>query len=69
MLAKKPIQYYHLAQSKRIFTTAVNPIGRGTNAKTRKVFHVFIASKKYFELLKLIEYEQKEKEQNENTNA
>ena len=69
MLAKKPIYNYDLEQCNKLFKKGVNPIGCGINDKTGKVFHVFIASKKYFEMLKLIEYEQKEKEQNENTNA
>ena len=69
MLAKKPIYNYDLEQCNQLFKKGVNPIGCGTNDKTGKVFHVFIASKKYFEMVKLIEYEQKEKEQNENANA
>ena len=69
MLAKKPIYNYDLEQVNLLLKKGVNPIGVGTNNKTGKVFHVFIASKKYFEMLKLIEYEQKEKEQNENTNV
>ena len=63
MLAKKPIYNYDLEQVNLLLKKGVNPIGVGTNNKTGKVFHVFIASKKYFEMLKLIEYEQKEKEQ------
>ena len=63
MLAKKPIYNYDLEQCNQLFKKGVNPIGCGTNDKTGKVFHVFVASKKYFEMLKLIEYEQKEKEQ------
>ena len=47
----------------QLFKKGVNPIGCGTNDKTGKVFHVFIASKKYFEMLKLIEYEQSENKQ------
>ena len=56
MLAKKPIYNYDLEQCNQLFKKGVNPIGCGTNDKTGKVFHVFIASKKYFEMLKLIEY-------------
>ena len=69
MLKTKPVYNYDLDQCNALFKKGVNPIGCGTNDKTGRVFHVFIASKKYFEMLKLIEYEQKEKEQNENANA
>lgn len=60
MSGKKPIYNYDLEQCNKLFKKGVNPIGVGVNDKTGKVFHVFIASKKYFEMLKLIEYEQSE---------
>jgi len=57
MLAKKPIYNYDINQCNSLFKKGVNPIGCGVNNKTGKVFHVFIPSKKYFEMLKLIEFE------------
>ena len=60
MLMKKPIYNYDLELCNQLFKKGVNPIGVGTNKKKRKVFHVFVANKKYFDMVKLIEFEQKE---------
>lgn len=60
MLMKKPIYNYDLEMCNQLFKKGVNPIGVGTNNKTGKVFHVFVANKKYFDMVKLIEFEQKE---------
>lgn len=61
MLKKKPIYNYDIEQVNQLLKKGVKPIGVGVNDKTGNVFHVFIASKTYFEMLKLIEYEQREK--------
>ena len=63
MLAKKPIYNYDLEQGNQLFKKGVNPMGCGTNETTGIVFHVFVASKKYFERLKLSEYAQSENKQ------
>ena len=57
MLKHKPIYNYDIEQCNHLFKKGVNPIGCGINERTGNVYHVFIASKKYFEMLKLIGYE------------
>ena len=60
MLMKKAIYISGLELCNQRFKKGVNPIGVGTNNKTGKVCHVFVANKKYFDMVKLIEFEQKE---------
>lgn len=57
MLRNKPIYNYNIEQCNQLFKKGVNPIGCGIGDKDGRVYMVFIASKKYFEMLKLIEYE------------
>ena len=60
MLMKKPIYNYDLELCNQLFKKRVISIGVVTNNKTGKVFHDFVANKKYFDMVKLIEFEQKE---------
>ena len=57
MLKNKPVYNYDIEQCNQLFKRGINPIGCGTNDKTGNVFHVFVASKKYFDMVKLINYE------------
>lgn len=59
MLRNKPVYNYDIEQCNQLFKRNVNPIGCGINDKTGRVFHVFIANKKYFDMVKLINYEMK----------
>ena len=59
----KPVYNYDLDQVNALFKRGVFPIGIGVNNNTGNTYVVFKANMRYFDTLKLIEYEQKEKEQ------
>ena len=63
MLKTKPVYNYDLDQCNALFKKGIFPIGIGTNNKTCNTYVVFKANMRYFDTLKLIEYEHKEKEQ------
>ena len=63
MLKTKPVYNYDLDQCNALFKKGIFPIGIGTNNKTGNTYVVFKANMRYFDTLKLIAYEQKEKEQ------
>ena len=67
MMKTKPVYNYDLDQVNALFKRGVFPIGIGVNNKTGNTYVVFKANMRYFDTLKLIEYEQKESQ--ENTNA
>ena len=67
MMKTKPVYNYDLDQVNALFKRGVFPIGIGVNNKTGNTYVVFKANMRYFDTLKLIEYEQKETK--ENTNA
>jgi hypothetical protein len=56
----KPIYNYDLEQCNRLFKKGVVPIGVGTNNNSGSVFVVFRANRKYFDTVKLLEYEDTE---------
>ena len=62
MMKTKPVYNYDLDQVNALFKRGVFPIGIGVNNKTGNTYVVFKANMRYFDTLKLIEYEQKEKE-------
>lgn len=57
MLKSKPVYNYDIEQCNQLFKKGIKPIGCGINDKTGNVFHVFIASKKYFDMVKLVNFE------------
>ena len=59
-MTKKPVFNDGIQICNLLFKKGVNPIGCGVNKRTNQVYHVFIPSKKYFEMLKLISYEMAE---------
>ena len=59
-MTKKPVFNYDIQICNLLFKKGVNPIGCAVNERTNQVYHVFIPSKKYFEMLKLISYEMAE---------
>ena len=63
MMKTKPVYNYDLDQVNALFKRGVFPIGIGVNNKTGNTYVVFKANMRYFDTLKLIEYEEKEKEQ------
>lgn len=60
MMKTKPVYNYDLNQVNALFKKGVFPIGIGVNDKTGNTYVVFKANMRYFDTLKLIEYEQKE---------
>lgn len=56
----KPIYNYDLEQCNRLFKKGVVSIGVGTNNNSGSVFIVFRANRKYFDTVKLLEYEDTE---------
>lgn len=57
----KPIYNYDLQECNLLFKKNIHPIGCGIGDKDGRVFHVFMADKRYFDAVKLIKYEQSEK--------
>ncbi|HAU86018.1 MAG TPA: hypothetical protein DCW90_11125 [Lachnospiraceae bacterium] len=53
----KPIYNYDLDQCNALFKKGVFPIGVGRNDKTGNVYIVFKANMRYFDTLKLLQYE------------
>ena len=60
MMKTKPVYNYDLEQVNALFKRGVFPIGIGVNNKTGNTYVVFKANMRYFDTLKLIEFEQKE---------
>lgn len=58
----KPVYNYDLEQCNALFKKGVFPIGIGTNNKTGNIYVVFKANAKYFDSLKLVEYEKMEEQ-------
>lgn len=59
----KPIYNYDLEECNRLFKKGVFPIGCGIGDKQGEVYHVFMANRKYFDMIKLIHYENEEMKQ------
>lgn len=55
----KPVYNYDIEQEQcnRPFKKGIVPIGVGTNNNSGSVFVVFRANRKYFDTIKLLEYE------------
>lgn len=53
----KPVYNYDIEQCNRLFKKGIVPIGVGTNNNSGSVFVVFRANRKYFDTIKLLEYE------------
>ena len=66
MMKTKPVYNYDLNQVNALFKRGVFPIGIGVNNKTGNTYVVFKANMRYFDTLKLIEYEQKEMQKKTN---
>lgn len=64
MLKSKPVYNYDIEECNKLFKKGIFPIGCGVGDKDGRVFHVFVASRKYFDAVKLINYEMKEKQNN-----
>ena len=62
VIENKPVFNYDIEQCNRLFKKGVMPIGVGTNNRSGNVYHVFRANRKYFDTLKLLEYEDTENE-------
>ena len=54
MLRTKPVFNYDIEECNLLFKDGVFPIGCGTGDKDGRVFHVFIANRQYFDVLKQI---------------
>lgn len=61
MLKNKPVYNYDIEECNQLFKKGIFPIGCGIGDKDGRVFHVFAASRKYFDMVKLIHYEMNEK--------
>ena len=57
----KPIYNYDLQECNLLFKKGIHPIGCGVGNKDGRVYHVFMADKKYFNAVSLIKYEQMDK--------
>ena len=57
----KPIYNYDLQECNLLFKKGIHPIGCGVGNKDGRVYHVFMADKKYFNAVSLIKYEQIDK--------
>lgn len=55
MVRNKPVYNYDIGQCNQLCKIGIFPIGIGTNENTGNVFHVYVANKKYFDALELIE--------------
>ena len=64
MMKTKPIYNYDLDQCNALFKKGVFPIGIGSNNKTGGIYVVFKANARYFDTVKLVEYEKNESENN-----
>ena len=58
----KPVYNYDLEECNQLFKKGIFPIGCGIGDRDGQVYHVFIASRKYFDMVKLIHYENEEKQ-------
>jgi len=63
MLRNKPVYNYDIEECNQLFKKGIFPIGCGVGDKDGRVFHVFAASRKYFDMVKLVNYEMQEKRQ------
>ena len=50
----KPIYNYDLQECNLLFKKGIHPIGCGIGDKDGRVFHVFMADRRYFDAVKLI---------------
>ncbi len=53
----KPIYNYDLQECNLLFKKGIHPIGCGVGDKDGRVFHVFMADRRYFDAVRLIQYE------------
>ena len=59
----KPIYNYDLKECNLLFKKGVHPIGCGVGDRDGRVYHVFMADRRYFDAVRLIQYENVEKQQ------
>ena len=57
----KPIYNYDLKECNLLFKKGIHPIGCGVGDRDGRVYHVFMADRRYFDAVKLIQYENAEK--------
>ena len=57
----KPIYNYDLQECNLLFKKGIHPIGCGVGYKDGRIYHVFMAYKKYFDTVKLINCELEDK--------
>ena len=57
----KPIYNYDLDECNLLFKKGIQPVYCGIGDKDGRIYHVFMADKRYFDMVKLIKYEQAEK--------
>ena len=63
MLKNKPVYNYDIEECNQLFKKGVYPIGCGVGDKDGRVFHVFTANRRYFDTVRLINFEMNEKRQ------
>lgn len=63
MLKNKPVYNYDIEECNQLFKKGVYPIGCGIGDKDGRVFHVFVANRRYFDTVRLINFEMNEKRQ------
>ena len=63
MLKNKPVYNYDIEECNQLFKKGVYPIGCGIGDKDERVFHVFTANRRYFDAVRLINFEMDEKRQ------
>ena len=56
----KPIYNYDLQECNLLFKKGIHPIGCGIGDRDGRVYHVFMADRRYFDAVKLIQYENAE---------
>ena len=57
MLKNKPVYNYDIEECNQLFKKGIFPIGCGVGDRDGRVFHVFAASKKYFDMARLVKFE------------
>lgn len=57
----KPIYNYNLQECNLLFKKGIHPIGCGVGDRDGRVYHVFMADRRYFDAVKLIQYENTER--------
>lgn len=63
MNSKRYAYNYDIEECNQLFKKGVFPIGCGVGDKGGRVFHVFTANRRYFDTVRLINYEMDDKRQ------